>query len=239
LIFLNSFRVRAKIHFIKSDAFMRHSKDLTSPGHDLAAMESHESHREKKLADLMKEAIASGASAAALVSTSDIIIDPDLAEKCITPRCENYGLSKSCPPHVGGPSAMKKKLETMSQGIFFKINVPSDMLYSSDRRELFQLLHETGAGVERSAVKMGFANAQAYAGGSCKEIFCHSHYQCRLISEKGACRHPNHSRPSMSGFGVNVAALAKTAGWAKKKGAQTLDSTGVKMEPIFGLILIG
>jgi len=217
---------------------MKHSTGEAPLAHEPPGMENHGSDTEKKRGRLIEEALQSGACDAALISSDTISIDPDLAGKCLEPRCENYGLSKSCPPHVGGPSAMKKKLETMSRAIFFKIDVPSDMLYSSERREFFQLLHEIGAGVERSAVKMGFSNAQAYAGGSCKEIFCHRHHECRLISKKGICRHPDHSRPSMSGFGINVAALVEAAGWPKLKGARIDDSTGVKIENIFGLILI-
>jgi hypothetical protein len=76
--------------------------------------------------------------------------------------------------------------------------VPSEILYSGENRELFQLLHEIAAGIENSAVKMGFSDAQAYAGGSCKRIFCHDHPECRVISEKGSCRNPDYARPSMS-----------------------------------------
>ncbi|HBG18020.1 MAG TPA: hypothetical protein DDY32_01700, partial [Desulfobulbaceae bacterium] len=68
--------------------------------------------------------------------------------------CENYGLAKSCPPHVAGPAAFRKLLESFRQAIFFKIDVPSDVLFSSESCEVFQLLHEVASGIERSAVEM-------------------------------------------------------------------------------------
>jgi predicted metal-binding protein len=191
-----------------------------------------------KLKKLIQHAYRSGATHVAIVSTTDIIVDDNLAKMCREPRCENYGLSKSCPPHVSGPSAFRKQLEKYDQAIFFKIDVPSKILYSSDRRELFQLLHEIAAGIEHMAIKMGFANAQAFAGGSCKEIFCHDHPECLAISEEGKCRNPRYARPSMSGFGINVAKLIETAGWTESEDTHDADSATTKMAYIFGLVLI-
>lgn len=192
-----------------------------------------------KLKKLIQHAYHLGATHVAIVSTTDIVVDDNLAEMCREPRCENYGLSKSCPPHVSGPSAFRKQLEKYDQAIFFKIDVPSKILYSSDRRELFQLLHEIAAGIEHIAIKMGFAKAQAFAGGSCKEIFCYDHPDCLAISAQGKCRNPRYARPSMSGFGINVAKLIETAGWTEGEDTHDADSATTKMANISGLILIG
>ena len=191
-----------------------------------------------KLKELIQYAHKAGATEVAIISTKDIIVDNNLADRCREPRCENYGLSKSCPPHVAGPSAFRKQLEQFSQTIFFKIDVPSEILYSSERRELFQLLHEIAAGIEQSAIKMGFVNSQAYAGGSCKKIFCHNHLECLSLSEKGKCRNPQYARPSMSGFGINVAKLIATAGWNMSGFNHDNDSTTTKMANVYGLVLI-
>jgi predicted metal-binding protein len=190
------------------------------------------------LKKLIQFAHKSGASEATIVSTKDIIVDNNLADKCREPRCENYGMSKSCPPHVSGPSGFRKQLEKFSQGIFFNIHVPSEILYSNEGFEFFHLLHEIASGIEHSAIKMGFANAQAYAGGPCKKIFCNDHAECLAISEKGICRNPQYARPSMSGFGINVAKLVETAGWNADGIKHEADSTTSKMANIYGLILI-
>jgi predicted metal-binding protein len=192
----------------------------------------------ENLKELIHDALRLGATQAAILSTRNIVIDNDLADKCREPRCENYGLSRSCPPHVSGPSAFRNQLEKYSHAIFFKIDVPSEVLYSSERRELFQLLHEIAAGIERSAVKMGFIGAQAYAGGSCKNIFCHEHLECLALTDKGKCRNPQYARPSMSGFGINVAELFKTAGWRISWAARNADATTTKMANVCGLVLI-
>jgi len=192
----------------------------------------------KKLKALIQDAQQCGASAAKIISARDIVVDHHLADMCREPRCENYGLSKSCPPHVSGPFVFKQVLEKFNQAIFFKIGVPSEVIYSGERREVFQLLHEIASGIETSAVKMGFVDAQAYAGGSCKKIFCHDHGECLALSEKGKCRNPQHARPSMSGFGVNVAKLFKTAGWKMNWTAHDTDSTETPMANVCGLVLI-
>jgi predicted metal-binding protein len=191
-----------------------------------------------KLRQLIEDAQKSGATELAIVSTGCIVVDNDLANRCREPRCENYGLSKSCPPHVSGPSVFRKTLEEFNQAIFFRIDVPSEILYSGERRELFQLLHEIAAGIEKSAVKMGFSGAQAYVGGSCKKIFCYEHRECLALAEKGECRNPGYARPSMSGFGINVARLFETVGWPM--GATTKDAASItnEMASVCGLVLV-
>jgi len=175
-----------------------------------------------KLNKLIQDAHNSGADDFAIVSTKKIIIANDLADKCREPQCENYGMSLSCPPHVSGPEAFRKKLENFSQAVFFTIEVPSEILYSSQAMEFFRVLHERASGIEHSAVEMGFTHAQAYAGGPCKKIFCADQPECPAISEKGKCRYPESARPSMSGLGINVGMLVKTVGWNWREGSHGL-----------------
>ncbi len=191
----------------------------------------------KKLKKLTEYAKKSGASHAAVILTKDIIVDTKLADICKKPQCENYGLSKSCPPNVAGPLAFKKQLKNHTKAIVFKIDVLSQILFSSERREFFQLLHEIAASIEQAAIEMGFKNSSAYAGGSCKQIFCYDYKDCLEIIEKGKCRNPQSARPSMSGFGINVLKLMEQAGWKMSK-ASNNDSSKTKMTNICGLVLI-
>ncbi len=191
-----------------------------------------------KLKELIQYAHRSGASDVVIISAKNILAEKNLADKCREPRCENYGMSKSCPPHVSGSSWFRKHLKTYTNAIFFKIDVPSEVLFSYERLEIFRLLHEIAAGIEHSAVKMGFLNAQAYAGGSCKTIFCHDQPECLALSKKGECRHPKSARPSMSGFGINVSKLFKIAGWTMNWESHDSGLTTIKMANVCGLVLI-
>ena len=193
---------------------------------------------EQKLARLVQTALDMGATDARILPADRIVVDEKLAEKCSNPKCMNYGLSKSCPPNVAGPRAFKKQLETFTRAVFFKIEVPSEILYSTQNLELFQLLHETTAGVEQTAIEMGFTRAKGYAGNSCKMVFCHDHLECRALHGDGQCRHPDRARPSMSGFGVHVGKLYEAAGWPTKHPTQKTRKGRFKMASICGLVLI-
>ncbi len=154
------------------------------------------------------------------------------------PKCENYGLSLSCPPHVSGPMAFKKWINQSTVSILVKIDLPSEIMFSTERRQVMQLLHQTVAGVEHKAVELGFRNSRAFAGGSCKTLFCRDKAECRVISTRGKCRHPAWARPSMSGFGVNVGKLMQSAGWPAKILSQKEASDTKPLSWVAGLILI-
>jgi len=162
-----------------------------------------------------------------------------LAKLCREPQCESYGLSTSCPPHVSGPSGFRKLLKKFEHAIVIKIDVPLEILLSSERRDIMRLLHEIVAGTEQAAVKTGYPNSKAFAGGSCKKIFCHDYEGCRVLAEGGECRNPRHARPSMSGFGINVSKLMQAAGWTMNRYNREANPDASSTAPICGLILIG
>jgi len=180
-----------------------------------------------------------GASSATCISTGDISIEDDLVRMCREPRCENYGLSSKCPPHVGGPDEFRELVNNFKHALVFKIDVPSDTLLSSDRQNVFRTLHEMAACIEQSAVTLGYPQARAFAGGSCKQLFCHQHPFCRVLKENGSCRNPHLSRPSMSGFGINVQKLMHTAGWPMTWVTGKDKAKKQSVSPVCGLVLIG
>ena len=187
---------------------------------------------------LIKMAQSAGAMDASVISTKKIIVEDRLAKLCRDPGCENYGLSMSCPPHVSGPSGFKRLLDDYNQAIVFKIDVPYDALFSSERDDWFRLLHEIASGIENAAAEAGYKNSKAFAGGSCKQIFCSDKIDCEVVARNGKCRHPLHARPSMSGFGINVKKLMRTAGF-KMDDSATSPSNKPSTGTLSGLVLIG
>ncbi len=194
---------------------------------------------ELNLEELVRLACSTGASSAKAISSSDILVENKLADFCHTPRCENYGLSPSCPPHVAGPSEFRKLQAMIHHAIVVRIVVPSAALFSNERREIMELLHEILAGIEQAAIKMDYSHSQAFAGGSCKKIFCPDHAACRILSENGECRYPQVARPSMSGFGVNVSELMKVCGWPANINTREAASDPDAMTWVAGLTLVG
>jgi predicted metal-binding protein len=190
------------------------------------------------LEELVRLARRLGASDVCLISSKEILVEDGLANLCREPQCMNYGLSPSCPPHVGGPSEFRKLQKHHKQAIIVRLVVPSAALFSDERRGIMRLLHEIVAGIEQEAVKMGFIKAKAFAGGSCKNIFCDEYGACRVLSEEGECRNPEYARPSMSGFGINVSELMKTCGWPADIKVNEAEAAIDPLSWVAGLILV-
>jgi predicted metal-binding protein len=77
----------------------------------------------KAFSDIVQKAYEFGATGVAIIPAKKIVVDYNLAARCKEPRCENYGLSKSCPPYVSGPTAFKNLLQTFQQVIFLLITI--------------------------------------------------------------------------------------------------------------------
>ncbi|MFC1888391.1 DUF2284 domain-containing protein [Thermodesulfobacteriota bacterium] len=191
------------------------------------------------LKELIRLARGLGMSGGAAVSTRDIVIDDGLAELCRKPGCDNYGLSPSCPPHVGGPSRFRELRERFEHALVVKIDVPTEILLSVEVRDIMRLLHEIVSRVEGAAVEMGYSDSQAFAGGSCKKLFCPDHADCRILEGDGNCRNPENARPSMSGFGIDVARLMQAATWTLGETTGSEDGDGTSTAPLCGLVLVG
>lgn len=191
---------------------------------------------------LIQVAQQNGASDAKAVSKADVTVDESLTQFCRDPDsgCENYGLSINCPPHVSGPTGFKELLKDYTRAVVFKIDVPTETLLSKkESTEVFRSLHKIAANIEKAAVEKGYNRSKAFAGGSCKPLFCQEHQDCLVLSENGKCRHPHIARPSMSGFGINVSQLMKVAGWQMDRITCNTDPKEVEMGMLCGLVLIG
>jgi predicted metal-binding protein len=202
-------------------------------------MKSKRKDTEANLNELIRLAHRLGANDAKAVSAQDISIDDNLENLCRDSKCEYYGLSVNCPPHVSGPRGFRELLKDYEKALVFKIDVPTKTLLSDNRLEVFKRLHEIAAGVERGAVEMGYVHSKAYAGGSCKPLFCPDHDECVVLAEGGRCRFPRIARPSMSGFGINVSKLMESAGWSMNRIVRETDPGEIEMGMLCGLILIG
>ncbi len=169
---------------------------------------------QNKIDLLIRFATDNGATAAAELSPRDIHVEKSLAAYCRQPKCPHFGMSMSCPPHISGPAGFKMLALNSSSAIAIRIEIDAESLHGEGRPEVMRLLHEITAAVEIEAKRLGFTNASGFSGGSCKISFCGNYDTCRVLSGEGGCRYPDQARPSMSGFGVNVGELMKSAGWS-------------------------
>ncbi|MBI9075482.1 MAG: DUF2284 domain-containing protein [Desulfatibacillum sp.] len=190
------------------------------------------------LEKLQNHAIELGAESAVLLDTHRIITRDDLAALCKKPGCPNYGIAASCPPYVGGPQALLQDLEHYTHALFFRVHAPKSQVFSAMLPEIMGQVHTIAASLEYKALELGFSKAKAFAGGSCKNIFCQDQPDCQVVAQNGPCRNPTLARPSMSGFGIDVSALATAAGWPMldKNANATMDDAPM---PLYGLVIMG
>ncbi len=188
---------------------------------------------------LTKKAIELGATSSAIISTREVQVKDDLAALCNGEyRCPNYGLSGSCPPYVEGPAEFRKWQEESKYSITIKIELPTDVMFSDERKGVMQLLHQMVAAVEQKAVEIGFEKSKAFAGGSCKKLFCEDQKTCCVVSESEPCRHMDSARPSMSGFGIDVTQLMLSSGWSAQKAENNKGSGKDATSWVAGLIML-
>jgi predicted metal-binding protein len=189
-----------------------------------------------QLENLVRFALSEGAANAKGIASVDIPLEDGLVEYCAT--CPSYGFSMSCTPHVSGPPGFRLMQRQLPWAVVIRLVVPFSALFSNEKRELGRFLHELSAAVETRALCIGCKDARAFAGGSCKSIFCHSHPECNRLSG-GPCRHPGSARPSMSGFGINVSELMVMCGWPLDPGKENGTAGSESLSWLAGLVLIG
>ena len=190
------------------------------------------------LKEFIRLACSSGASDAKIISPDAIWVENRLADLCNESQCENFGLSPSCPPHVSGPAGFREMQKNAEYALALRIAVPAAALFSDECIKFMRQLHEVTAGVEIAAARSGYLGSKAFAGGSCKKIFCHDRAACPVLSSGGGCRYPQYARPSMSGFGINVSELMKTCGWPAEFTTHAAEADAGSMSWMAGLILL-
>lgn len=161
----------------------------------------------------IEKALSLGASDAAWIPIQDIRVDDRFPEYCRKPGCSGYGRSMSCPPHVMGPEKFREYIARFESALAFKFDIPWDILVSDDRYPVFRVLHETATSLEAYARQDGYVHSKAYAGGSCKNIFCSEHKDCNVLFGTGTCRYPGISTQSMSGNGVDFQQIVNCLNW--------------------------
>jgi len=196
-------------------------------------------YQKQQLEQLTKEAKKLGANASAMISSKEIQVKDNLAALCNGEyTCPNYGLAASCPPYVEGPVKFKKWQEQSKYSITVKIELPTSVMFSDERKGVMQLLHQIVAAVELKAIEIGFGKSKAFAGGSCKELFCEDQEKCCVVAENKPCRHIEFARPSMSGFGIDVTQLMLSSGWPAQKAENKNLSSKDALSWVAGLIML-
>ncbi len=90
---------------------------------------------EPEFEELIREAKRLGASDSAIIATREVQVRDDLAALCNGEyTCPNYGLAKSCPPHVEGPVVFGNWMLGSEYSVTVKIELPSSVMFSNERK---------------------------------------------------------------------------------------------------------
>lgn len=141
----------------------------------------------------VRRAVALGASAAKVVSPSQVFTGEWVRLKCQF-GCGGFGGHLTCPPFAPGPGVTRRVLDEYEVGI---------LVHSGSRewRELSPLI----ATLEREAFLAGYYKALGFGSGPCD--------LCESCAVGEGCRHPEEARPSMEACGIDVYKTARAAGF--------------------------
>jgi len=166
-------------------------------------------------------ALELGASDAAIIPASDIVVDERVRLKCLVPRCRRAGETPNCPPNAPDLDLVRRAFDRFSWAILLKCDVGPIQDYApgsgTTREEKRRVLsfHRQGADIvyalERQAYKDGYHLALGLSGGSCKDYLCQG-MLCQFL-DSGRCRFPQRARPAMEAMGIDVISLINKVGW--------------------------
>ena len=167
-------------------------------------------------------ALELGASEAAIIPASHVIIDERVRLKCVVPRCLRAGETPNCPPYAPDLDLVRRALSRFSWAILFKCNVEPIEEYApagrgatkAERLRTLAFHQQSGqvvCALERQAYKDGYHLAMGFGGGSCKDYLCKGMI-CQFL-DSGRCRFPHRARPAMEAVGMDVVALINKVGW--------------------------
>lgn len=190
------------------------------------------------LDELRDEALALGANAACVIPP--ILIQPEdsIVAMCRHPGCEGYGRCIHCPPHVMPPAEASSWLTRFQNGVFFKIDLPPEVLFSRERFDPFREVFRIASHLEARAGVLGFKDARALGAGSCKPVFCPER-SCTALTTAGQCRFPGVARPSMEALGINVFRLAGLVNWPIHRITADSDPGKIPSAMLAGILLTG
>ena len=196
---------------------------MTTQGEMPTALGKAESEEASKanLGRYRELALELGASDAAIIPASDVIIDERVRLKCVVPRCLRAGETPNCPPYAPDLDLVRRALSRFSWAILFKCDVepmedyvPGRGTTREEKRRTLSFHQKSGEVVyalERQAYKDGYHLAVGFGGGSCKDYLCQGMI-CQFL-DSGRCRFSHRARPAMEAMGIDVIALINKVGW--------------------------
>lgn len=173
--------------------------------------------------DLVKEALASKATCAAIADTSDISFHEEFRKACEQNQCGKYGTNWMGPPAIGSISELIERVRKYKQGLLFQtvhqIRSSFDFKGMMEGGKIHgQIFRDL---LTRVRTKYDFKDILPLNAGCCS--VCE---RCAYLDNL-PCRHPDQAVSSVEAYGINVIALEKSAGIPIYHGKNTVGYVGL------------
>jgi predicted metal-binding protein len=194
---------------------------------------------DRAISQLIEHSMQLGVSAAKSIPAHKVSVEARFADYCGQQPCPGFGKSINCPPHAMHPDQFRGLLAQHHTALVFKFDVPTKILQSDERLELFKKLHLCASELELKALDLGFNKAHGLAAGSCWQVFCADKGDCTALTDPSKCRYPHKARPSVSSQGVDVYKLCEELDWSINRITKETDPDSVPMGLLAALVLLG
>jgi predicted metal-binding protein len=163
------------------------------------------------LEDLGRRAEGFGASSAAAIPASDVVIDGRTSLKCLVPLCRHYGTDLLCPPNVMPVEQFRGIVAQYGGALLVTVDMALSDEEGEERlklaRDAKMKLYDVIDKVEAAAMRDGHYYAAGFGGGACS--LCE---ECVGVGSGLRCRHPFRARPAMEAMGIDVVETARRVG---------------------------
>jgi predicted metal-binding protein len=173
---------------------------------------------------LIKLALESNASGAAILETSVIQFHEDVRKACEKNVCRKYDTNWMGPPAIGPVSELSKRAQAYRHGLIFQTihRFNSSVEYA---KGMF-----TAAGIHEKVFRQLLTKiGEAYPS---EEILplnvgcCNICEKCAYL-DRQPCRNPDQAVSSVEAYGINVMALQKSSGLPYNNGKNSVTYVGL------------
>ncbi|MBQ7171107.1 MAG: DUF2284 domain-containing protein [Clostridia bacterium] len=166
----------------------------------------------------IEKALSLGAFRAAVIGADAVVTDAAFRDICASNRCGLYGKCWMCPPDIGEIDEVMATLQTYTRVLVYQKVYPLD--------DSFDM--EGIRDAKKDFTKLIQSVKKAYPDPSMLHLGAGGCGLCRVCAKRDdlPCRHPDRAVASLEGYGINVSALAASAGMKYVNGQNTVTYFG-------------
>lgn len=171
--------------------------------------------------ELISRALSLGAHKASVIETKEILTDKAFRDMCASNACGMYGKCYMCPPDVGDIDALISEIENYKYALVYQtITELEDSFDFEGMIEAKKRTYPLAQSLRYAFADMNIFSVMHLGAGGCGV--------CDECAKRQGepCRFPERAMPSLEAYGINVSALAKSAGMKYINGQNTVTYFG-------------